>query len=193
MSLIFRTVAGVLVFIGCVAASYAQTAPAKIALINTDAFYDEKTGITKLVAANKQLDAEFASQIKALQDSGIKIKAITSELQNMQKLPAAAFNQAAYNAKLEEGELLERQITRRKTELEDAIGKRRQVVVAPINAEIGKGITEFANKNGFGAVFDVNKLGESGVLLFLAENADVTRQFITFYNARPATAATPRK
>lgn len=192
MSLIFRALTGVFVLIICVNGSLAQATPAKIALINTDAFYDEKAGITKLVAANKQLDAEFASQIKALQDTGTRIKAITAELQNMQKLPPAAFNQAAYNAKMEEGESLQRQITRRKAELDDAVTKRRRVLVAPINADIGRGITEFANKNGFGAVFDINKLGESGVLLFLAESADVTRQFIMFYNARPSSAATPK-
>ena len=68
MSLIRPILGAVFVFMMCVSASFAQIAPARIALINTDTFYDQKIGITKLVVANKQLDSEFATQIKALQD-----------------------------------------------------------------------------------------------------------------------------
>ncbi len=192
MSSIRRVLVGTFIFMACASALFAQIAPAKIALINTDAFYDEKTGITKLVNVNKQLDVEFAPQIKALQDDDTKLQAIAKELENMQNLPANLFNQASYNAKKDEGENLQRQITRKKSDLQDAFDKRRKRVISPINDDIGKGITEFANKNGFGAIFDISKLGESGVLLFFAESADATKQFITYYNARTTPAATPK-
>ena len=182
----------VFTLLACASVSSAQYAPARIALINTDAFYDQKVGITKLVNANKQLDTEFAAQIKELQDGGTKLQAIATELQNMQKLPPAVLNQSSYNAKQEEGEILERQLQRKKTDLEDAISKRRKLVVAPVSADIGKAITEFGNKHGFGAIFDVNKLGESGVLLFLAESGDVTKDFIVFYNARKMPVTPPK-
>ncbi len=192
MSLIRCILGGAFIFIACASVSTAQFAPARIALINTDGFYDQKAGITKLVNANKQLDTEFASQIKSMQDDGAKLQTIATELQNMQKLPRAVFNQASFNAKQEEGENLQRQLERKKTDLEDAINKRRKVLVTPISTDIGKAITEFGNKHGFGAIFDVNKLGESGVLLFLAESGDVTKDFIVFYNARK-TPVTPPK
>lgn len=166
-----------------------QTAP-KIVLINTEAFYDEKAGITKLVTANKQLDAEFAAKIKALQDGAAKLPIIAKELENMRNLPPNLFNQGSFSAKQDEGERLQRELNYNKTELETAITKRRETLVAPISREIGKGIDEFSKKNGYGAIFDAAKLAESGVLLFLAESADVTKAFITFYNTRPATTAT---
>lgn len=166
----------------------AQSAP-KIVLINTEAFFDEKSGITKLVAANKQLNLEFAPRVKGLQDGNTKLQSIASELENMRKLPANVFNQGSFSAKQEEGERLQRELNYNKTDLESAVTKRRQALIGPINGDIGKGIDEFSKKNGYGAVFDVSKLAETGVLLFLAETANVTKEFIVFYNARLATTA----
>lgn len=167
------------------------TGPVKIALIETEAFYDEKIGITKLVTATKQLNAEFAAQIKALEDGGAKLQSIAKEIETLPR--QTQVQQNAIAAKQEEGERLQRELNYKKTELENAIAKRRAVLIAPISQDIGKGIDEFAKKNGYGAIFDIGKMAESGVLLFLAETANVTKEFITFYNARPATAATTAK
>ncbi len=190
----FRSITTSVFFIILISISvFAQVQPApKIVLINTEAFYDEKAGITKLVTATKQLDAEFAARIKELQDGGTRLQTIAKDLENMQKLPAAQFNQVSFNTKRDEGERLQRELNYKKTELEAAIAKRREVLVAPISRDIGKGIDEFSKKNGYGAIFDVSKLAESGILLFLADSADVTKEFITFYNARPATAVAPK-
>ncbi|HLA94515.1 MAG TPA: OmpH family outer membrane protein, partial [Pyrinomonadaceae bacterium] len=117
---------------------------------------------------------------------------ISAEMQNMQKLPPAQFNQVAYTAKQDEGEQLQRKLGYDKTDLEGAIAKRRKVLISPISQDIGKAIDEFGKKNGYAAVFDVSKMGDSGALLFLAESADVTKEFITFYNARPASATPPK-
>src|SRR5438477_12591296 len=84
--------------------AFAQAAATqKIGFINSDSFYDEQGGITKLVNATKQLDTEFAAQIKALQDGGARLQAIAKELDTMQKLPAAQLDQTAYSAKNAEG------------------------------------------------------------------------------------------
>jgi Skp family chaperone for outer membrane proteins len=176
------------------ASSLAQTAaaPIKIVLINTDAFYDEKTGIAKLVGASKQLDTEFSARVKELQDGNTRLQGIATELQNMQKLPQAQFNQAAYTTKQDEGERLQRELNYKKNELETAVGKRRTALIGPISQDIGKAIEDFAKQKGYGAIFDVAKMADSGALLFLADAADVTKDFITFYNARPATAAAPK-
>lgn len=172
----------------------AQTQPAsvKIVFMNTDAFYDEKLGITKLINATKQLNAEFATQIKGLEEGGLKLQGIAKEIETMQKLPPAQFNRAAYTNKQEEGEKLQRELQYKKTELETAISKRRVSLISPISQDIGNAVTEFSKKNGYGAVFDVAKLDGSGALLFLTDAADVTKDFIVFYNSRPATStATP--
>lgn len=183
---------GALIVIFSALAGFAQAQPAsiKVAFLNTEVFYDEKAGITKLINANKQLDTEFGARIKELQDGNVRLQTIATELQNMQKLPQQQFNQVAFTNKQDEGQRLQRELEYKKTELESAIGKRRQVLVAPISQDVGKAIDEFAKKNGYGAIFDVSKLADSGALMFLAEGAEITKEFITFYNARPATAAT---
>ncbi|MEO6655423.1 MAG: OmpH family outer membrane protein [Pyrinomonadaceae bacterium] len=172
--------------------AFAQIQGAKIALINSETFFDDKAGITKLVAANRQLQAEFAVRVKELQDGSLRLQTIAKELENMQKLPAGQFNQTAYNLKQEEGESLQRTMAYKKTDVESALSQRRAVLVSPISQDIGKGIDEFAKRNGYGAIFDVSKFADSGVLLFLAESADATKQFIIFYNTRPVAAAVPK-
>lgn len=172
-------------------AAQAQTPP-KIFLINTDAFYDEKGGVSKLIAANKQIETEFAAKVKDLDNGNARLGTIAKDLDVMRKLPPAQFNQVSFNAKQEEGASLQRSLNYQKTELETAVAKRRETLVTPISQDIGKGIDDFAKKNSYNVIFDVAKLAESGTLLFLAEGSDITKDFIAFYNARPATAAAPK-
>jgi Skp family chaperone for outer membrane proteins len=192
------TIAFSIIFLAVSAIAQTQTVSLKIVFMNTNAFYDEKQGITKLVNANKQLNNEFAARIKDLDDGSRRLDGIAKEMETMQKLPPAQFNRAAYTTKQDEGERLQRELQYKKTELETAISKRRVALVGPISREIGDAVTEFSKKNSYGVVFDVAKLDNSGALLFLADAADVTKDFIAFYNARPAgatvspTTTTPR-
>lgn len=166
-----------------------QTANIKIAFIDTAGFYDEKAGITKLVNATKQLDTEFSARYKELQDGSTKLQTISKELENMQKLPQQQFNQTAYNTKRDEGERLQRDLNYKKTDYETAYNKRRTELITPISQDIGKAIDEFAQKNGYGVILDIGKFADAGSVLFFAQTADATKDFITFYNARPASAA----
>ena len=187
----FFTTTFLVIFLTISAVAQTQTTPVKIVFMNTDAFYDEKLGIAKLISAAKQLNAEFAAQIKALEDGGIKLQGIAKEIETMQKLPSAQLNRTAYNAKQDEGEKLQRELQYKKTELETAINKRRAALISPISQDVGKAVDEFAKKNGYGVVFDVAKLDGTGAILFLTDSADVTKEFIAFYNARPATTLVP--
>lgn len=188
VSSIFATLVLSLVF-ASVASAQAQP---KYGFVNTMSFSDEKAGITKLVNANKQVATEFAAREKELQDGITKLQTIARDLENMQKLPQAQFNQTAYTNKQDEGERLQRDLNYKKQDLERDVPKRRQVIVGPISEDIGKALDEYAAKNGFTAIFDIAKLVENGMLLTLAGTADVTKDFIAFYNARPATAAAPK-
>lgn len=173
------------------AAASAQAAP-KFGFVNTSAFGDSKAGITKLINANKQIDTEFAGRLKELQDGNTKLQAIANELQNMQKLPPAQFNQTAYSNKADEGDRLQRDLNYKKQDLERDVPKRRDALIGPITSDILKALDEYATKNGYTAVFDASKLVENGALLTLANSADITKDFITFYNARPAGTAAPK-
>ncbi|MFN0140262.1 MAG: OmpH family outer membrane protein [Pyrinomonadaceae bacterium] len=169
-----------------------QSAPAvpKIAFVNSEIFYDEKLGITRLVNALKQLEREFAPKNQELTGMNTRLETITTELRNLQNVPPPQFNQAAYNAKREEGENLKRKFDYEKTEAENAVARRRSILVGPISSEIGKAIDEYAKKNGFNVILDPSKLTEA--MLFYGEAADSTKDFVAFFNAKTPAAATPR-
>lgn len=169
-----------------VISAFAQ-APAspKIAFIDPAAFSNEKTGITKYVNAYKQLDNEFAAQIKAQKDGNAKLEAIAKELGDMLKLPANQYDDAAYQKKrADHGQLEIDQISKGKA-LETAIDKRRKALFDPINQDVWKAIDDYAKKNGYGVILDFGKLAEAGAVLYFAPAADATADFIAFYNARP--------
>jgi hypothetical protein len=49
----------------------------------------------------------------------------------------------------------------------------------------------FAKQKGYSLILDSSKLYQAGIILAFDESkVDVTKEFITFFNARPATAAT---
>lgn len=185
----FRLAIFTFLFIFAVSVSaLAQVAPKagfKVGFIDSGAFYDDKLGITRLVGATKQLDTEFAVRIKELQDGGARLQTISKDLENMQKLPQAQFRQAEYTAKQEEGERLQRELTYKKTDLESAVNKRREQLVGPISKDIGNGINDYAKKNGYGVILDISKLADAAAVLYFADAADSTKDFIIFYNARP--------
>jgi outer membrane protein len=160
-------------------AAFSQTAPKNV-LINTAAFFDEKAGITKLVAAEKQIETKFAKDIKELQDGNAKLEAFAAELEK----PVTDANRAAMLAKKEEAEALQRRLTYRKAEIEAEVTKEREKLVGPITFDIGKAIAEFGKKNGYGAIFDAAKIGDG--ILFVGDGMDITKEFIAYYNARSA-------
>ena len=96
--------------------------------------------------------------------------------------------QSSYNAKVEEYDKLGRDYKFKQEDVRVRYQRRRQEVLGPILLDIGKAMQEFAKQKGFSMILDASKLGESGVLLALDDKVDLTRDFITFYNARPATA-----
>ena len=53
--------------------------------------------------------------------------------------------------------------------------------------DIGNAIQEFARQKGYAAILDSSKLDSSGLLLAYDDTkADVTKEFIVYYNARTA-------
>jgi Skp family chaperone for outer membrane proteins len=191
----FRLIAISAVFAAVFAVSaFAQTAAGKIGLINTQAFDDDKVGITKYVSALNTLDTEFKPVYAELQTMGTKIQALQKELSDLQvKLNdpknTVPINQATVSAKAEEYEKLGREFKFKQEDAKARYERREAAVMGPIRQDIGNAIQEYTKKNGFVIMLDVAKLDNSGLLLGLDETADQTKQFITFYNARPATTA----
>lgn len=179
---VYRFVSVAVFVVGLAVAGYSQAAP-KSGLINTAAFYDEKAGIVKLMSAEKQVDAEFAKDIKDLRDGTARLQILVSELEKTQ---VTAANQAALMAKKSDAESLQRTLEFNKKNIEAKMNKRRQDLITPITFDIGKAISEFGKKNNYGSIYDASKLAETGVLLFVGDSSDITKEFIAFYNARAA-------
>src|SRR5262249_11035222 len=59
----------------------------------------------------------------------------------------------------------------------------------PINQDIVKALNDYAKQKGYALILDGAKLEQAGILLGFDEKYDVTKDFITFYNSRPASAA----
>ena len=199
----FSFVAAAFVFAAISAASAFGQAPAagasaqagKVVVIDGTAFA-AKDGITKVSKAMDQIDAEFVTTRKELTDMQNKIIALKNEIDNAQKpaapgVPAKQPDQQAIQAKIDQGTELQKQLKRSQEDAEAKFQRRSAQVLGPIMQEVYKGLDEFGKLKGYALILDVAKLAETGVILaYDATKVDVTKEFITYYNARPATQAT---
>src|SRR6266850_7243707 len=71
------------------ATAQANVPATKVALINTEAFADEKQGIVRIVAAVKRVDNEFDPRKKELQALQQKLQALQDEITKIQAAPAS--------------------------------------------------------------------------------------------------------
>jgi len=197
----FRSIAALFVFAAIFAVSaFAQTttpAPTgKIVIVNTLAFGD-KEGITRYINAMNSLEKELQPDITALQTMNTRMQTLEKEIQDIErqlndpKLPPAIDKnklQATGQTKLQEFQDLDRQFKFKQDDYKIKLQRREEAIVRPVSRDIGKALDEFAKKNGYSMIFDVSK-DEKGLVLVLDVKSDVTKEFIVFYNARPATTA----
>jgi len=174
--------------------AFAQAQPTKIVVINTLAFEDDKAGITKYVNAMKSLREEFKPTDTDLQSRATRLQALQKEIQALNDQIAAGkvpVDKKAAQAKVDEFESLKREFTRKQEDFKVKFERRRPVVMGPISQDISKAIQDFAKQKGYSLILDAAILQESGLILGIGnDSVDVTKDFITFYNARPASTAT---
>jgi Skp family chaperone for outer membrane proteins len=196
----FRSIAAAFVFAAIFAVSaFAQApaavpaAPGKLAVVNTQAFDADKGGITKYVNAMNSLEAEFKTTQTELQTMGTRLQALQNEIktiqENAQKNPSVPINQASANAKVEEYDKLAREFKFKQEDAKARFERRQDIVMGPVRQDIGNALQEFAKKNGYMMILDASKLDGAGLLLAFDERFDATKDFIAFYNARPAATA----
>lgn len=168
----------------------AQTGATKIGWINTGVFGDEKEGVTKYINALKALQAEMKPRLTELQGLDARIKTIADDLTKMQSNPAIPVKPEAAQAKQDEGQRLQRELEFKKKEYDAALDKRSTEVLGPVSSDIGKAIQDYAKQKGYSAILDIAALANAGAVLALDPTADLTKEFVIYYNARPATTAT---
>ncbi len=170
----------------------------KIGLVNVSAFADDKAGITKFRNALASLEPEFKPLNDELTTLRTRYQTLATQIQEANKpkpagVPAAP--PADLNSKVEEAQNLEIQIKRKQEDGKTKYEKRYAAVVGPIYSDIIKGLNEFAKQKGYAVILDGGKLEEAGILMGFDDKYDVTKEFIAYYNTRPAgtAAAVPSK
>lgn len=173
------------------AAGSAAVPESKIALINTEAFADEKQGITRLVAAVKKVDGEFTPRRTELQGLRTGMDKLTDELSKIQQGQGVVSPQSIQQ-KQEQLDQMKRDMERKTQDAQIAYNKRLQEVVGPIYDEIGKALDAFGRSRGITMMLDSSKLAPA--IIMAQDTMDITRAFIADFNSRPATAsaAAPR-
>lgn len=166
------------------AVAAAQSAgAAKIGLINSSAFADEKNGITKYVKAQRDFLTPFMVLQKELDAMIAKGQTLRKEIEDLGKLTVV--ERKMIDAKIEEAEKLQRDY---KFKAEDAKAKYEREepkALGPVQQAIGKGLQEYAKLKGYALIFDVAK-DQNGLLIAIGDQSvDVTKDFIAFYNAKP--------
>lgn len=174
----------------------ASAQPAKIVVINSAAFAS-KEGITKYSKAIEALDLEFRPAQTEINTMMTRYQTLATDIENARKastpapgVPAKAPDAAVLQAKVDEAQTLELKIKRAQEDGKAKLERREAQLLEPIMADIMKGLDEFAKQKGYALILDAAKLVNNGIILALdGAKVDVTKEFITFYNARPATTA----
>ena len=156
----------------------------KIAIIDSDAFSDQKQGIQRLVAAFQTVEREFKPRRDELQTMRTRYEALVKEINDTKSVA----DQKALAAKADQAETLKKDIERRQEDGQRALEKRAAELTTPVFQDIGQALQAFASQRGITLVFDISKTGNA---MMVVNNAvDITDAFIAEYNQRnPASTA----
>ena len=173
----------------------AATAPAtvqlpmsKMAIIYTDLFLDQKTGIAKFNSVVTKLNGEFQKTKDELTQMQTRAQTLESEVNKLREAPQGApVDQRSLQAKIDQLEQLKKDIQRKGEDAQAAYNRRRQELFTPLQDEIGKALEAFAKARGINVILD----GTQVPLLYAADSIDITRAFINEFNSKnPVTATT---
>jgi Skp family chaperone for outer membrane proteins len=159
-------------------------AEGKFAIIDTEAFGDQKEGIQRLVAAFQTVEREFKPRRDEIQTLRTRYDALVKEINDTKAVAAPA----ALQTKADQAEALKVEIERKQQDGQKALDKRVQDLTGPVYQDIGNALQAYAKARGLTVVFDVSKM--QGVVMVVDGSIDITNAFIAEYNQRnPASAA----
>jgi Skp family chaperone for outer membrane proteins len=152
----------------------------KIAFVDTEAFADEKAGITRFVNAVLAVSREFKPKQDEMLALQTRIQQLAKDIDTLSK--STVVDPKSIQAKQEEGARLERELKYKKEDYDAVMPKRYREVVGPVSADIGKELDVFAAQRGITLVLDVSKLLPA--ILSAKNEMDITVPFIAYYNAK---------
>jgi len=160
----------------------------KMAVIYTDLFLDQKTGIAKFNSLVTKLNGEFQKTKDELTQMQTRSTTLESEINKLRDAPQGApVDQRSLQAKIDQLDQLKKDIQRKGEDAQANYNRRRQDLFGPLQEEIGKALEAFAKARGINVIIDAAQVP----LLYAADSIDITRAFISDFNSKnPATAAT---
>lgn len=172
---------------GAFAQAGGASAKVKIAIVDVLAFREE---VLELKAKYEKLQTEFAPKYRDLESMQNKIAAqqkVLQENKNLTGQQAQKLNDEIeqlkkdYNRTLEDSQVLAQRREKEETEA--------------IYDKLSKFLDQYCAKNGITTVFDARRLQETGVVVYAAPMANITKSFVSEYNkANPVqSAAVPAK
>jgi Skp family chaperone for outer membrane proteins len=165
-----------------------QLPTSKMAVIFTDLFLDQKTGIAKFNSVVTKLNSEFNPAKTELTQMQTRAQTLETEITKLREAPEGTpIDQRALQTKIDQLDQLKKDIQRKGEDAQAAYNRRRQELFSPLQEEIGKALEVFAKARGINVIID----GTQVPLLYAAESIDITRAFINDFNSKnPVTAAT---
>jgi Skp family chaperone for outer membrane proteins len=159
----------------------------KIAIVDVLAFREE---VLELKAKYDKLQNEFAPKYRDLESMQGKIAAQQKVLEENKNLTPQQAQRLS-----DEVEQLKKDYNRALEDSRALAQKREQTETEAIYEKLSKFLDQYCSKNGITTVFDARRLQETGVVVYAAPMANVTKDFVTEYNkANPVqTAAAPSK
>ena len=159
----------------------------KMAVINSDAFLSDKTGIAKFNTTVNKLNSEFQRVKEEITQMQTRAQTLESEINKLREAPEGTpIDQRSLQAKIDQLEQLKKDIQRKGEDAQGSYNRRRQELFTPLQDEIGRALEAFAKARGINVIIDAAQVP----LLFADEKIDITRAFIADFNSKnPVTAA----
>jgi Skp family chaperone for outer membrane proteins len=164
--------------------SFAQN---KIAIVNTDAFYNEKTGIKKLANAFGQIGIIDFDEMFQVGNLNSKIEALEKYIDT---LPCDDETLTSKSKRLKE---LKDELKITEEKLRQRYKTYDSENIEPIRVKIREKLKEFSKEKGYGIILDKPKLEESTFFIYEDEYIDLTNEFIKFCNEEFEKEASERR
>jgi len=162
-------------------------ADGKIAIIDTAAFADPKSGVARLLRAFDAVEREFKPRRDELQQMRTRYEQIAKDIDATKGVS----DEKALQAKVDQAETLKSNIERQQQDGQRALDKRIKELTDPIYQDISTALQAYAKTRGVTVLFDASKM--AGVMFVVNDTIDITDAFIVEYNQRnPATSAAAR-
>ncbi|HEY9403561.1 MAG TPA: OmpH family outer membrane protein [Pyrinomonadaceae bacterium] len=160
----------------------APASTARIAIIDSSAFSDEKAGIARVVNAMKTVDAQFQPVRTEMQGLQTRYQALVDDINKT----SAVADPKTIATKTDQADTLKRDMERRMQDAQINIKKRMDEVLGPLQEDVFNSLQAFAQARGISIIIDASRVP----LIYAADSVDITRDFIAEYNrTKPATAS----